>query len=118
MTPLNTFTSIIGACLALCIIYLVRRNHLHAAHAMFWLFTAVSALALGLWPGLIDHTAAAIGISYPPTLLLLCGLVVVLMKALHTDVLNTQLERDLRRLNQLVAMMQISQSNELHAHHL
>lgn len=110
MTPLNVSTSIMGAGLAFCIVYLVRRDHLHAAHALFWLVTASAALALGLWPGLIDHAAVAMGISYAPALLLLCGLMVVLVKALHSDILNTRLERDLRRLNQRLAMLEMAHS--------
>lgn len=108
MTPLNLSTSLMGAGLAVCIVYLVRRDHLHAAHALFWLLTAAAALALGLWPGLIDIAALALGISYPPALLLLCGLMVLLIKALHADMLNTRLERDLRRLNQRVAMLEMN----------
>ena len=115
MIPLNVSTSIMGAGLALCIVYLVRRDHLHAAHALFWLVTASAALALGLWPGLIDHAAMALGISYAPALLLLCGLMVVLVKALHADILNTRLERDLRRLNQRVAMLEMNTTTLLQA---
>lgn len=113
MTPLNMSTSLMGASLAFCIVYLVRRDHLHAAHALFWLVTATAALVLGLWPGLIDHAAVAMGISYAPALLLLGGLMVVLIKALHADMLNTRLERDLRRLNQRVAMLEMAKPAEL-----
>jgi len=36
----------------------------------------------------------------------LAGLIVVFVKALHADMLNTRLERDLRRLNQRIAMLE------------
>lgn len=110
MLSLNVFTSILGAGLAASIVWLVRLGHLHASSAVFWLSTAFAALVLGLWPGLIDHLAAATGISYPPALLLLCALAALLIKNLHTDVKNTRLEQQLRRLNQRVALAEINRS--------
>lgn len=112
MLTLNVFTSLLGGCLAAAIVWLVRKGHLHASSALFWLGTALAALVLGLWPGLIDHIASATGIAYPPALLLLCGLSALLIKCLHTDVRNTQVERDLRRLNQRFAMLELSSCNE------
>lgn len=108
MVTLNVFTSLTGVCLAGAIVWLVRRGHLHASSALFWLSTAFAALVLGLWPGLIDHLAAATGISYPPALLLLCALAALLIKNLDTDVKNTRLEQQLRRLNQRIALSEIN----------
>jgi hypothetical protein len=108
MLTLNLFTSLLGAGLATSIVWLVRRGHLHASSALFWLATALATLVLGLWPGMINRLAELTGIAYPPALLLLCGLAALLIKSLHNDVQNTRLERDVRRLNQRIAMIELA----------
>ena len=95
-----------GVGLAVLILYLIRRDHLYLMHGLFWAGVAMAAAILGAWPGLIDHLAARAGISYPPALLLLFACIVLLIKALHADMLNTRIERDVRRLNQRLAMLE------------
>jgi hypothetical protein len=106
MTPLNLTTGLLGLALAAIILLLLRRDHLYVMHALFWVAVAGVAAILGLWPGLIDRLAIFTGIVYPPTLLLLAGLMVLFVKALHADILNTRLEREVRRLNQRIAMLE------------
>ena len=106
MAPLQITTTLLGLGLAAVILVLVRRDHLYLLHGLFWILVAGSAAILGVWPGLIDRLAAVLGIGYPPALLLLLAVVVVLLKTLHTDILNTRLERDVRRLNQRLALLE------------
>jgi len=106
MLDLHLTTGLLGLALAAIILLLLRRDHLYVMHGLFWVVVAAAAVVFGLWPGLIDRVAEIVGISYPPALLLLAGLIVVFVKALHADMLNTRLERDLRRLNQRIAMLE------------
>jgi hypothetical protein len=112
---LNLTTGLLGLALAALILLLLRRDHLYVMHALFWVLVAAAAAVLGLWPGLIDRLASWTGIFYPPTLLLLGGLIVVLVKALHADMLNTRLERQVRRLNQRIAMFEADADRHLSA---
>ena len=105
MPSLQITTSLLGLGFALVIFHLLRRDHLYILHGLFWIIVAALAALLGLWPGLIDRLAGWVGISYSPALLLLAAVLVLLIKALHSDITQTQLERQLRRLNQRVAMM-------------
>jgi hypothetical protein len=66
----------------------------------------------GLWPGLIDQVAALAGISYPPALLLLVAIIVLLVKSLHGDIVNSRIERQVRRLNQRVALFELELSQQ------
>ncbi|EPD43554.1 hypothetical protein HMPREF9701_00578 [Delftia acidovorans CCUG 274B] len=95
-----------GIGLAALILYLIRRDHLYLMHGLFWVVVAVAAVVLGVWPGLVDRIAAVLGISYPPAILLLLACVVLFLKALHADMMNTRIERDVRRLNQRLAMLE------------
>jgi hypothetical protein len=106
MTDFYFTTATLGVGLAVGILYLVRKDHLYLRDAIFWVLVALSALLLGLFPSLIDRLGSLAGIAYPPTLILTLVVVVLLIKALHADVVSTQTRRDLRRLNQKLALIE------------
>lgn len=93
--------------LAVVILYLVRRDHLYLLHGLFWVVVAAVAALLGAWPGLVDAMAKVVGISYSPALLLLLAIMVLFVKVLHADIVNTRMERDVRRLNQRLALLEV-----------
>lgn len=109
MAPLQITTTLLGIGLAGLILYLIRRDHLYVMHGLFWVLVAGVAAVIGLWPGLIDKLARALGISYAPALLLLLASIVLFVKSLHSDMVNTRIERDVRRLNQRLALLQADQ---------
>lgn len=106
MPTLQTTTTLLGVGLAVLILYLIRRDHLYLMHGLFWVLVAIAAVVLGTWPGFIDLLARWTGFSYPPALLLLLGCMALVIKALHADMVNTRIERDVRRLNQRLAMLE------------
>ncbi|MEO8249641.1 MAG: DUF2304 domain-containing protein [Burkholderiales bacterium] len=103
---LQLTTTLLGMGLAAVILVLVRRDHLYLLHGLFWVVIAMVAALLGAWPGLIDRLASVVGITYPPALLLLLAALVLFVKALHADMVNTRIERDVRRLNQRLAILE------------
>ena len=109
MPSMQMSTSLLGLALALLIVYLVRRDYLYLMHGLVWSAVAAVAALLGVWPGLIDALATWLGFAYPPALLLLLACAVLLLKALHADMLCTRLERDVRRLNQRLALLELRQ---------
>lgn len=111
MLPLQTTTALLGLGLAVFILVLLRRDHLYIRHGLFWILIASAAAFLGLWPRLIDKFSAWIGISYPPAALLLITCLVLFVKALYADMQHTRMERDLRRLNQRLAMLELQLPN-------
>ena len=106
MAPMQVTTAFMGISLAVLILYLIRRDHLYLMHGLFWVLVAAATAVLGAWPGLIDWLAAWTGFRYPPALLLLLACMVLLVKALHADMVNTRIERDVRRLNQRLALFE------------
>jgi len=95
-----------GIGLAAVILYLVRRDHLYIRQGLFWILAAVLSFGFAIWPSLIDSLGGLLGIAYPPTLLFLAAIVVLVLKALFADISVTKLRRDLRRLNQRIAMLE------------
>ena len=53
------------------------------------------------------------GIAYAPAALLLISVVVLLLKILHTDILNTRIERQVKRLNQRLAMYELESESDV-----
>lgn len=108
MASLQITTGLLGLGLSIVIMYLLRRDHIYILHGLFWILVAALAALLGLWPGLIDRIAGLVGISYPPAALLLGAVLVLLVKSLYSDITQTRLERQLRRLNQRIALLDVN----------
>ncbi|MFA7606884.1 MAG: DUF2304 domain-containing protein [Rhodocyclaceae bacterium] len=106
MASLQLTAALLGVGLSLAILAMVRRDHLRLGHGLFWLVVAIVAALLGLVPKLLDVAAVKLGIASAPNLLFILSLVVLFIKALHGDMVNTRTERQLRRLNQRLALFE------------
>ena len=106
MTNLQTTSAMLGLGLAVVILFLLRRDHIYLRDGLFWIGVAASSLAFGLWPGLIDALGKIAGVAYPPTLLLLLIILALIIRQLLTDLELTRLRRDVRRVNQRLAIME------------
>jgi hypothetical protein len=97
--------ALLGLSLAIFIIILLRRDQLYLREAMFWLATALVSVVFGLMPAAVDWLGGIAGVAYPPALILALVCAVLTVKSLLADVAQTQLRREVRRLNQRVALM-------------
>lgn len=107
------FAAAIGLLLAVLILILLRRDQLYLRDATFWLATAMVSIAFAFFPSLADLLGGMAGVAYPPALILAVVCVVLTIKALLADIAQTQLRRDVRRLNQRVALMDADQQSAL-----
>jgi hypothetical protein len=112
MASLQLTTALLGIGISAAILFLLRRDHLHPMYGLFWLLVAGAAAALGLWPQSMDAIAQWVGIAYSPALLLLVAVIVLLIKSLHADIVNTRIERQIRRLNQRIAIFEMDRIRE------
>ena len=107
----NITILIIGAILSISILYLVRKGKMHGPYATWWLLVAVSAIILSMFPQIIDWVAAQVGITYPPTLLLVLSVSMILIRMLTMDMALTSKERKIRRLTQKMAILEAAQNS-------
>lgn len=98
--------ALLGLALAGSILYLVRRDHLHGPYALWWLIVAAATLVLGFVPRTIDWLAHLTGIAYPPVLPIILGLSLILLRLLQLDIERSRQERQIRRLNQKLAILE------------
>jgi hypothetical protein len=102
--PYPLTAAIVGLILAVIIVVLLRRDRLYIRDAIFWLATACVSVLFAIFPRAIDWIASAAGVAYPPALLFGIVTGILLVKALLSDIAVTELRRDVRRLNQRIAL--------------
>lgn len=108
--PYQATSAILGLVLASTILWLIRRDHLHSHHALWWLLVAFTVMLLGIFPTMIDWIARWLGVNYPPTLLFIFGMGMILVKVISIDLHQSELERKIRRLAQQIAILEGEQS--------
>ena len=106
-------TTILGVLFAAVILYLIRGDRLYLRLGVFWFAVAMLAILLGVWPRMLDQLADHLGIRYSPTLLLVCAVGVLFIKSLHADMVNTRIERQVRRLSQSLALLSIKNQQSI-----
>jgi hypothetical protein len=113
MNSLQTTTTVLGLGMAGLIVVLLLRDHLYLRHGLFWIAVAIAGILLGIWPGSIDYLAVWLGISYTPAGLFIGTVLVLFVKYLYSDMTHTRLERQLRRLNQRIAMYELTETTHI-----
>jgi len=97
---------IIGILLAITILLMVRKDKMHGPYSVWWLLVAISAIVLSLFPQISDYIAGWLGIAYPPTIILVLAISLILLKMLSMDMERTKQERKIRRLTQKMAILE------------
>ena len=69
--PVQLVSIVVSALLLVIVVELVRRRYLTEEYSFIWIVCAVALLGLSLWRNVLDVAAAALGVHYPPALLLL-----------------------------------------------
>lgn len=100
-------SAVIAITIAATIVWLVRHNHMHARSAGWWFIVAAAVALAGSMPGLVDRIALELGVNYPPTLVVLVGLGVVIYKLLKMDIERSKQELQIRILAQKVAILEM-----------
>ncbi len=99
-------SAIVGLFIGAAILYLVRKSHLHTGYSLWWFMTAFCLIFFGCFPQIIDAVGHFLGIQYPPILLIVLGICVLLLKILLMDIERTKQEQKLRRLVQRLAILE------------
>ena len=106
MKDLHLLMGALGVGLGLAILLLVRRDHLYIRHGLFWMAVALGSVVLGVWPNLVDRIGQVTGVAYPPALLFLLAIMMLIIRAVIADIAFTRLRREVRILNQKIALME------------
>lgn len=99
-------TSSLGLSIAVFIIWLIRKDHLHVRYALGWIIIGIMSTALGFFPHLIDIASTHLNIGYPPILAVVIAISIILLKMLLMDVERSRQTRDIIRLNQRIGILE------------
>ena len=106
MTDVVQLISIaVSAALLVTVIELVRRAQLTEEYSLIWIACSVALLVLSLWRNLLDLAASALGVHYPPALLLLALTFFVVIVSLYFSVVVSRHRKEIERLVQEVALL-------------
>lgn len=96
---------VVSAALLLAVGELVRRRRLTEEYSLIWIVCAVALLALSLWRNALDVAASALGVHYPPALLLLALTFFVVIVSLYFSVVVSRQRTQIERLVEEVALL-------------
>ena len=88
------------------IVQLIRRHRLREEYALVWLIAGVAILVLSIFGGLVRLLASLVEVSYPPTLVLVVGLLFALLILLSQSVTISGQANHIRDLAQTVALLE------------
>jgi hypothetical protein len=100
------YTGAIGIFIAFIIIWLIRKDQMHVRYSLWWIVLAAGVMILGWFPNLIDRVGNLVGVAYPPALLFVLALVVLLVKSLLSDIDHSKAERRILRLTQRLVILE------------
>lgn len=106
MIPYRLTSLAIGLAIAFTILWLVRKDLLHTRYSIWWLIVAGASALFGGFPSVVDGVASRLGVTYPPILLVIVGMGLLLIKMLTMDVERSDQERRLRILIQRLAILE------------
>ena len=103
---ISIVTGSIGLLVAAIIIFMMRRDTLHAQHGLGWIIVALCFALLGFSPEIIDNISKQFGVAYPPVLALILAIAVLVIKILLMDIERSRIEVRNQRLIQRMAMLE------------
>lgn len=103
--PVQLVSIAVSTILLVAVVELVRRRQLTEEYSFIWIVCAVALLGLSLWRNVLDETALALGVHYPPALLLLVLTFFVVIVSLYFSVVVSRHRRDIERLVEEIALL-------------
>jgi hypothetical protein len=87
------------------VIWLIRERRLREKYALLWLFTSIVIIILAASRRILEVTALAVGIYYPPSLLFLLGLLFLLLVNIGHSISLSRLSHTNLKLAQEIALL-------------
>mgnify|MGYP005790200235 CR=1 FL=1 len=84
----------------LFILYLVKKEKIDEKYSILWLIFGIIILAISIFPKIIEYIANIFEIYYPPSLLLLLGIIILIIYIVHITIVITKQNKMIIRLNQ------------------
>lgn len=95
----------VSAGLLVAVVELVRRRALTEEYSFIWIICASALLGLSLWRNVLELAASALGVHYPPAVLLLVLTLFVVIVSLYFSVVVSRQRKQIERLVEEMALL-------------
>ena len=99
-------TSMLGLSIAVFIIWLISKYHLHVKYAFGWFIIGLLSAFLGIFPQTVDTISSYLHIGYPPILAVVFAISFILIILLLMDIERSKQSRDIIRLKQHIGILE------------
>lgn len=99
-------STILALTITFSIFWLIRKDYLIQRDGIKWIVIAIGVLLYGVNPSINDSIGLVLGISYPPIIVVLIALAVILLKLLVADIERAKLQMSVTRLIQKIAILE------------
>jgi hypothetical protein len=96
---------LVSALLLALVLELVRRRKLTEEYSLIWIVCSVGLFALSVWRDILHVAARALGVHYPPALLLLVLAGFVFFVSLYFSVVVSRQRQEIERLVEAIALL-------------
>lgn len=104
MTPQQILALVMSITILVVVLFLLRSYFLPEKYAVTWIVAGLAALALAVFPGLLDTVAGWLGIAQPINLLFVGGFFVVLLILMQLSLDLARTRDELRKALQQLAL--------------
>ncbi|WP_319584073.1 DUF2304 domain-containing protein [uncultured Pseudodesulfovibrio sp.] len=103
MTLFNEVSTVIALVVGGVIIWLIRRQRIGVYQTALWLGAVFCLVLFGVFPSILDWFGKLLGVHYPPVLLIIISLCILLIRLLTLEIQLTRHETSIRVLTQKMA---------------
>jgi len=83
----------------------IRKSKLSVKDSLFWIIGAFCIFLLSLFPGVINKTASFFGVSYPPTILFVFVLLILMYILFKNNKIITEQQEKINELAEQLALL-------------
>lgn len=98
------------------ILVLVRRGHMRIKYAMLWVPVGLAMLVMSVVPGMLNATARLIGVAYPPTVIFVLAIGLLIFVTVHLSWELSRLDERVRLLAEHLALQSADADPEVALH--
>lgn len=101
----QVFVSLVTVASLTFMLRLVRRRQLRAKYSFLWLSVGLLLALLATWPQALDRVSKWVGVAYPPNVLFLLAITLLLLIVIHFSWELSRLEERTRNLAEDLALL-------------
>jgi len=102
---LRSFVIITSLLIFFSVVSLLIKRRLNESNSILWLLIAVVILLFGIFPGITTHIAGVLGIDYPPALIFLAAIMVLLLIVFYSSIGISKMRAEINELAITVSIL-------------